>query len=301
MPTGRLEIMSNYFESIRSQVENALKEDIGRGDLTSLACLEPNPMIAQIRAKSDGFLSGVKPVLLAFDIVDSANIIRPCKNDGDRFKKGDVIFEIDGFNQRVLTVERTALNFLGHLSGIATFTSQFVKRTEGTICRILDTRKTIPGLRILEKDAVVHGGGFNHRIGLFDMVLIKDNHIASAGSIKAALKKTNEFLETSDFRLQFDLKKEDIEIEVEVSSETQLVEAIENGCMRLLLDNQSTESLAKLVDKARSLNPEVKLEASGNVNLETVGEIARTGVDYISIGALTHSAVSSDFTLLTED
>lgn len=287
--------------SIRSIVETALKEDIGKGDLTSLACIEPNPMTAQIKAKSDGYLSGVKPVLIAFDVVDSADIIRPVKNDGDSFNYGDVLFEIEGFNQTILTVERTALNFLGHLSGIASLTSEYVKKVAGTNCKILDTRKTTPGLRILEKEAVTHGGGHNHRIGLFDMILIKDNHIASAGSIANAIKQTNQFLDTSDFRLQFDTTKDKIEIEVEVATDEQMTEAIECGVMRLLLDNQSVGSLQSMVQKARRLNPDVKLEASGNVNLETVASIAKTGVDYISIGALTHSAISSDFTLLTHE
>ncbi len=291
----------HHIAVIRKIVENALKEDIGKGDLTSLACLEPNPMNAQIKAKSDGVLSGIKPALLAFDIVDSANIIRPLKNDGDSFKYGDIIIEIEGFNQTILNVERTALNFLGHLSGVASLTNRFVKLTKGTNCKILDTRKTTPGLRLLEKEAVTHGGGYNHRIGLYDMILIKDNHISSAGSITNAIKQTNEFLDTSDFRIQFDTTKDKIEIEVEVATIEQLTEAIECGVMRLLLDNQSLESLEAMVQKAREINPQVKLEASGNVNLDTVASIAQTGVDFISIGALTHSAVSSDFTLLTDE
>ncbi len=292
---------TNYIESIKTVVENALKEDIGRGDLTSLACLEPNPMTAQIKAKCDGVLSGIKPVLFAFDIVDSANIIRPVKNDGDSFSFGDIIFEIEGFNQTILTVERTALNFLGHLSGVASLTNKFVEKVKGTDCKILDTRKTTPGLRLLEKEAVTHGGGYNHRIGLYDMILIKDNHISSVGSIKNAIKQTAEFLDTPDFRIQFDTTKDKIEIEVEVATEDQLTEAIECGVMRLLLDNQSLDSLEAMVQKARQLNPHVKLEASGNVNLETVESIAQTGVDFISIGALTHSAVIADFTLLTDE
>ncbi len=282
---------------MRSSVQTALKEDVNRGDLTSLACLEPNPMKARIMAKSDGILSGIKPALLAFDIVDSANVVRPLKSDSEPFSRGDVIFELDGFNQTLLTAERTALNFLGHLSGIATLTGKFVERTRGTPCRILDTRKTTPGLRMLEKQAVVHGGGCNHRFGLYDMVLIKDNHIASAGSISEAVRRTREFLTTPEFRLQFEMRAEDVQIEVEIATEVQLKEAIDSGILRLLLDNQSVESLAHLVSTARRLNPAVELEASGNVNLETAASIAATGVDYISIGALTHSAVSSDFSM----
>lgn len=288
---------SDYITTVKPLVEAALKEDIGPGDLTSLACLEPNGFLATISAKSEGVLSGVKPALLAFDIVDSANIVRPLKQDGDRFVKGDIIFEIEGFNQTVLTSERTALNFLARLSGVATFTSRFVEKIKHTDCKILDTRKTTPGWRILEKEAVAHGGGVNHRIGLYDMVLIKDNHIASAGSITKAVEQCHEYMDTPDFRIQFKVPKDEIEIEVEVTNPEQLQEAIAVGIKRLLLDNQSPAQLTELVKLARGIDPNVKLEASGNVNLETVATVAETGVDFISIGALTHSAVASDFSL----
>jgi nicotinate-nucleotide pyrophosphorylase (carboxylating) len=283
--------------AIRELVKAALREDVGKGDLTSLACLEQNPIKAKIIAKSDGVLSGLQPALMVFAAVDSANTVRPLLKEGDRFRSGDTIIEIDGFNQTVLTAERTALNFLAHLSGVATLTARFVEQVKDTNCRILDTRKTTPGWRLLEKRAVVHGGGYNHRFGLYDMILIKDNHIAAAGSVKEAVRRAREFLHTPDFRLQFETKEEDVEIEVEVSSESQLVEAIEAGVIRLLLDNQSVDRLEKLVRRARELNPKVKLEASGNVTLDNVAAIAATGVDYISIGALTHSAPACDFSL----
>jgi len=278
-------------------VKAALDEDVGAGDLTSLACLEPDPLRAHIVAKSEGVLSGMRPLMLTFAIVDSANKIKPLKCDGDRFEPGDVIVEIDGFNQTVLTAERTALNFLAHLSGVATLTARFVRLVDGTGCKIIDTRKTIPGFRLLEKAAVVHGGGVNHRIGLYDMILIKDNHIAAAGSVSSAIRKAQEFLSTCDFRLQFEMTAEDVEIEVEVTNETQLTEAIESGAHRLLLDNQTVESGKKLVALARKINPNVKLEASGNVNLDNVAAVASIGVDFISIGALTHSAPAADFSL----
>ncbi|MFZ1683754.1 MAG: carboxylating nicotinate-nucleotide diphosphorylase [Candidatus Zixiibacteriota bacterium] len=284
-------------ESIIRLVKDALKEDIGRGDLTSIACLEPNPMKARIVAKSPGVLSGLRPLLYVFDTVDSANKVHPCIADGNHFKSGDLIIEIDGFNQTILSSERVALNFLAHLSGVATFTNEFVRRVEGTHCKILDTRKTTPGMRLLEKMAVMHGGGVNHRIGLYDMILIKDNHIASAGSIKGAVAMAREFLATRDFRTQFQTEADKILIEVEVTSDTQVTEAIEARVDRLLLDNQTVESLKRLVELARKLDPSVKLEASGNVNLDTVGPIAQTGVDFISVGAITHSAKVCDFSL----
>ncbi|MBK7141887.1 MAG: carboxylating nicotinate-nucleotide diphosphorylase [bacterium] len=292
--------MDLLLESIHRLVKEALAEDIGRGDLTSLACLEPNPIKARLVAKQSGILSGMLPALRVYDIVDSANRITPHFHDGDRFEKGSVIFEVDGFNQTVLASERVALNFLAHLSGVATMTSRFVEKTAGTQARILDTRKTTPGMRHLEKMAVHHGGGMNHRMGLYDMILIKDNHIASAGSIVGAVQMAREYLQSSDFRIQFQAECDKITIEVEVTNESQLREAISANVDRLLLDNQSVDSLRHLVQIARTLDPKVKLEASGNVSLETVGPIAQTGVDFISVGAITHSAPVVDFSLQVE-
>jgi nicotinate-nucleotide pyrophosphorylase (carboxylating) len=290
--------MDPAFKTIIELVKTALTEDIGRGDLTSLGCLEPGPISARIVAKSEGVLSGIIPAQLVFDVVDSANTVEFLKHEGDRFVYGDIIAAIEGFNQTVLCSERVALNFLGRLSGIATQTRKFVDRIpDGSPCRILDTRKTTPGWRHLEKQAVVHGGGMNHRFGLFDMALIKDNHIASAGSITEAVARLREYFTTRDFRLQFDTDAEKILIEVEIESQTQLAEAVAAGVDRILLDNQSIESLASLVRIARQLNPVVQLEASGNVTLDTVSAIAATGVDFISVGAITHSAPVSDFSM----
>ena len=285
-------------------VKIALAEDIGRGDMTSLSCLEPFSVKAEIVAKSEGILSGLKPALLAFGIVDSANIITPFKKNGDSFKPGDIIAKIDGFNQTVFASERVALNFIGHLSGVATLTNKFVKKVAEAgypSCKIIDTRKTLPGLRSLQKQAVVDGGGVNHRQGLCDMILIKDNHIAACGSISKAIELINENIETPEFHLQFDLHKDEVEIEVEISNEDQLKEAIKCGVKQLLLDNQSIDELKKITKLARSLSDNLKLEASGNISLYKVADIAATGVDYISIGALTHSAPSADFSLKVTD
>jgi len=285
-------------------VKAALAEDIGRGDMTSLSCLEPFSVKAEIIAKSEGIMSGLRPALLAFYIVDSANTVTPIKKDGDNFKPGDIIAKIDGFNQTVFASERVALNFIGHLSGVATLTNKFVKKVEQAGqpgCKIIDTRKTLPGLRSLQKQAVVDGGGVNHRQGLYDMILIKDNHIAACGSISKAIELINENIETPEFHLQFDLRKDEIEIEVEISNEEQLREAIGCGVKRLLLDNQSVDELKKLTELALGLSDNLKLEASGNVSLDNVADIAATGVDYISVGALTHSAPSADFSLNVTD
>jgi nicotinate-nucleotide pyrophosphorylase (carboxylating) len=282
---------------LRELVRAAITEDIGPGDLTSLGCLEPDMIKAVIVAKSSGILSGLEPAILTFTMIDSANKFIALKESGNKFEPGETIIKLEGLNQTLLAAERAALNFLAHLSGVATLTRQFVEAVKGTNCKILDTRKTTPGFRMLEKRAVAHGGGINHRLGLYDMVLIKDNHIAACGSITEAVRQARDFLNSSDFRLQFDCNYEDVLIEVEVTNDAELTEAIENNIDRVLLDNQTPESLKKLVAKAHSMNPAVKLEASGNITLANAAEIAATGVDFISIGALTHSAPVSDFSM----
>jgi nicotinate-nucleotide pyrophosphorylase (carboxylating) len=289
--------MNEQQKAVFELVKAAVAEDVGSGDITSLGSLEPGPIKARIVANSAGVVSGAEPAAMVYAYIDSANTIHFLRKDGERFAPGDVIAEIEGFNRSVLSSERVALNFLGHLSGVATLTSEFVAKAAGTRARILDTRKTLPGWRYLEKRAVVHGGGLNHRMGLYDMVLIKDNHIASAGSIEAAVRLTREYMDTPDFRMQFKTDASQIKIEVEVESEPQLRQAAAVGVDRLLLDNQSIESLSALVRLARELAPAVELEASGNVTLATVAAIAATGVDFISIGAITHSAPVCDFSM----
>jgi len=289
--------MSLIDEIIERQIDVALMEDIGPGDITTLAGIEPKKISAEITAKSDGVLAGIPLIAAAFKKLDVDAVIKAFRHDRDSFKRGDIIAEIKGNSRAILTAERTALNFLGHLSGIATLASEFVKKVEGTNAKILDTRKTTPGLRYLEKYAVTCGGGRNHRFGLYDMALIKDNHIAAAGSLTKAIKKLKEYLAGDDFKRRFNIEPGKIEIEVEITDENQLSEAIDNGIKRLLLDNQSIEQLSAMVKKARTLSGNVLLEASGNVNLNNVRKIAETGVDLISIGALTHSAPASDFSL----
>jgi nicotinate-nucleotide pyrophosphorylase len=207
--------MKRLNPSVLSLVRSALDEDIGRGDVTSLAALEPDLVKGVIIAKSEGVLSGSAPAIISFQKVDSANKLTPLLNDGDRFRPGDTIIELEGLNQTLLTAERTALNFLAHLSGVATLTRRYVDEISGSDCRILDTRKTTPGFRHLEKQAVRHGGGENHRFGLYDMVLIKDNHIAAAGSISAAVDRTRDWLASADYRIQFDRQGDDVAIEVD--------------------------------------------------------------------------------------
>jgi nicotinate-nucleotide pyrophosphorylase (carboxylating) len=289
--------MNSIDDILERQVELVLIEDIGPGDITTLACVDSFPLRAEIVAKSNGVLAGLAVASLAFMKRDEKVKIVSVREDGDYFQSGEKILSLAGNSRAILTGERTALNFLGHLSGIATLTSKFVAEVEGTGVKILDTRKTTPGLRYLEKYAVTCGGGMNHRFGLYDMVLIKDNHIAACGSIKKALERIKAFFQKDQVSEQFGIESHAIQIEVEIVDEEQLREAIASGVKRLLLDNQSIDELAHLVKLARSLSDDVLLEASGNVRLENVRQIAETGVDFISIGVLTHSAPASDFSL----
>ncbi len=284
-------------EMVQGQIDLALMEDVGPGDITTLACIAKEMVAAEIIAKSSGVLAGLPVAAAVFQKLDKKVTIITNKNDGDTFSPGDKILSMNGNSQAILTGERTALNFLGHLSGVASLTAKFVEQVKGTKAKILDTRKTIPGMRFLDKYAVTCGGGENHRFGLYDMVLIKDNHITAAGSIARAIKKVKEYAARNDFQDRFYLTSDELEIEVEIETVRQLKEAIEAGAERLLLDNQSIEQLAELVKAARELKENIILEASGNVNLDNVAAIAKTGVDLISIGSLTHSAPTSDFSL----
>lgn len=289
--------MDQLDEMVLGQIDLALMEDIGQGDITTLASIRDEAISAHITAKSSGVLAGIPIAKAVFEKLDNKIEIEAVKDDSEKFSAGDRILTIKGKGGAILTGERTALNFLGHLSGVATLTARYVEKVKGTKAMILDTRKTIPGMRFLEKYAVTCGGGRNHRFGLYDMVLIKDNHISAAGSISRAMRAVKEFADRKDFEKRFLLSPRELEIEVEVETIEQLSEAIESGAKRLLLDNQSIEHLDKLVKTARKLNGNLLLEASGNVNLENVSDIAKTGVDFISVGALTHSAPAADFSL----
>jgi nicotinate-nucleotide pyrophosphorylase (carboxylating) len=289
--------MSSFEEILMRQVELALMEDVGPGDITTIGCIDDKIITAEIMAKSDGVLAGLLIVEAIFTKLDHTVEINYFKQDMKPFIVGDKILRLKGSGRAIMVGERTSLNFLGHLSGIATLTSRFVEKVAGTKAKILDTRKTTPGLRYLEKYAVTCGGGENHRFGLYDMVLIKDNHIAACGSITKAIEKLRKYLHSPEFRKRFIINPADIVIEVEIENEEQLREAVALGIRRLLLDNQSPDQLARLIQTARTLADDLKLEASGNMNLDNVSAVAQTGVDYISIGALTHSAASSDFSL----
>ena len=266
-------------------VDDALAEDIGSGDITS-GCLDAEAVFSwRIEAQAEGFLSGVAIVDFLLGPVqgDPEDAwIEAHRVDGDFVKRGDLVIEGKALGRRVLTCERTALNFLMHMSGVATLTSQFVKRVEGTKARIIDTRKTLPLLRALDKYAVRCGGGHNHRMGLYDGVVIKDNHIAALGSIGAAVERVRSYASHM------------VKIEVECESLEQVEEAVKAGADIVLLDNMDPFMMREVATK---FGGQVVLEASGGVSLETVRAIAQTGVDLISVGALTHSAPALAFHL----
>jgi nicotinate-nucleotide pyrophosphorylase (carboxylating) len=266
----------------------ALAEDIGDGDITTLSTIpEEMRLTGRFLAKESGVVAGVQVVWRAFALLDPRVELLVLIGDGLCVERGQVIARVSGPGRAILSGERVALNFLQRMSGIATATSRYVAAIEGTHATILDTRKTVPGLRVLDKWAVRLGGGSNHRIGLFDMVLIKDNHIAAVGSITEAVGRVR----ANDPRSR--------PIEVEVTNLDQLAEALALPIDRILLDNMPPDVMREAVSMADGRIP---LEASGGINLDSVREVAETGVDFISVGALTHSVEARDISLdLQED
>jgi len=274
---------AGYVSPIEHIIDRALEEDLGSGDITTSAVIDPSTEgTARIVAKEEIVLAGIEFFSMVFSRLDPEIIVTSTYHDGDVIPEGADIGTVKGSLRGILSAERTALNFLQHLSGIATLTRQYVAKTDPSRVRVIDTRKTTPGLRILEKYAVRKGGGFNHRFGLFDGILIKDNHIAAAGSISEAVEKVRA---TAPHTLR---------VQVEVEDITQLEEAIGAGADAILLDNMSPDETREAVAVARG---RVVLEASGGINLETIEEIAQTGVELISVGRLTHSARSVDISL----
>ncbi len=270
----------------RDLIKAALKEDLGHGDVTSNALI-PEELQGQglLRAKERLVLCGVEVARLVFALVDPRLSFEALHRDGDLLEPGTVAAKVQGPVVSILKGERVALNFVQHLSGIATYTKRFVEKVSDLPVRIVDTRKTLPGFRVLEKYAVTVGGGHNHRFGLSDGVLIKDNHIKACGSVREALRRAQRAL-PHVYRL-----------EIEVKDLKELEEALEAGAEAILLDNMDVPTLRKAVQLARRKRPEVVLEASGGVNLENVRAIAETGVDIISVGKLTHSAPAVDLHL----
>jgi len=264
---------------IIASIKHALEEDIGSGDVTTTGIVPTDAsMTGQIIAKQTGIIAGLDVACEVLRLLDERVQFETHVGEGARVHNRQILATVSGPARALLTGERTALNFLGRMSGIATLTHQFVDAVGGTRAVILDTRKTAPGLRAVDKQAVRHGGGQNHRVGLYDMILIKDNHIDFAGSLPEAVRRAR-------------AAQTGLEIEVEARNMDDVQEALELNVRRILLDNMSPE----MMRRATELNAgRALLEASGNVALDNVRQIAETGVDYISIGALTHSVKSFD-------
>lgn len=299
---------------IAGLIDAALGEDVGSGDVTVAATI-PAGAVGQARivAKQELQCAGLPLAERVFRQLDAGMVVELKAADGDFVRKGAVLVHVSGKAAAILTGERTALNFLGHLSGIATLTRKFVEEMRGTGAKIRDTRKTTPGLRLLEKYAVKMGGGTNHRIGLYDAILLKENHIALAGGVKAAMDQAHAFASsrmetramsayeavgahTADGSAQ----KHGMGIQIEVRNQEEMKEALSAGAESVLLDNMKPEQAGKCVALAKRLQPNCVVEISGGVTLSNAREYALTGADYLSSGALTHSARAADVSLLVD-
>lgn len=267
-------------------IDIALKEDIGDGDVTTNSLIpEESTAIATMTAKADGVIAGLPVAKMVFEKFDSSIKWDNKVNDGDFVKKGDLILTISGSFRTLLTGERLALNFLQRMSGIATQTHEFCEELKGSNTKLLDTRKTVPCLRLLDKYAVKAGGGTNHRIGLYDLAMIKDNHIKVAGGIPNAVKQVRETISS------------DIKIEVETTNLDEVKEAVEAGADIIMLDNMDNGTMTEAVEL---INKRAKTEASGNMTVARVNGVAKTGVDFISVGSLTHSVTAMDISMNIE-
>lgn len=278
---------AQFQNELNSLIENAIREDVGAGDFSSLACIPENAQgKAKLLVKEDGVIAGVALAKMIFEYVDPKMQIETFIEDGTPVKKGDVVFHVSGSSQSILKSERVVLNTMQRMSAIATKTNSFVQLLEGTETKILDTRKTTPGFRVAEKWAVKIGGGENHRFALYDMIMLKDNHIDFAGGITLAIAKTQAYLKENNLDLKIIVEARDLaEIEEILKSE---------GVHRILIDNFNYEdtrtAVALIGDKCQT-------ESSGNITEETMRNYAECGVNYISSGALTHSVYNMDLSL----
>lgn len=269
---------------LEQDIKHWLAEDIGDGDHTTLCCIPADAMgRSRLIVKDTGIIAGIEVAKKVFEIFDKELRITQYMHDGDEVKPKDIAFEVEGKVRSLLQTERLMLNIMQRMSGIATRTREYVKLLEGTRTRVLDTRKTTPGLRMLEKEAVLIGGGCNHRIGLYDMILLKDNHIDFAGGISQAIDRANKYLKDNNKNLK---------IEIEVRNFDELNEVLASGNVnRIMLDNFSVADTRKAVE---IIGGRFETESSGGITETTIREYALAGVDYISVGALTHSIKSLD-------
>jgi nicotinate-nucleotide pyrophosphorylase (carboxylating) len=281
-------LQDNY--ELKQLIAFALNEDIRDGDVSGMSCIPPDKTDrAKLLAKSDGIIAGIEVACIIAGMVDEELRVETYKKDGDPVLAGDIVFRMQGRTQSLLKAERLILNFMQRLSGIATTAHQYVKAVEGTSCRILDTRKTTPGLRMLEKWAVRTGGAMNHRAGLYDMIMLKDNHIDAAGGIHRAVQIAH------NYRMK---KNPALKIEVETRNLEEVKEAMEARHIdRIMLDNFTPETVKQAVSL---IGGQFETEASGGITLENIRKYAEAGVDFISVGALTHSVKSLDLSMKIE-
>lgn len=267
-------------------IDLSFAEDIGDGDHTTLSTIGPDAMGRQhLLVKEEGILAGVDIARRVFAKFDPSLKMTIYINDGTHVKPGDIAFVVEGPVRSLLQTERLMLNIMQRMSGVATMTHTYQSRLEGLSCHVLDTRKTTPGMRILEKEAVRIGGGMNHRIGLFDMILIKDNHVDFAGGIDKAVARAKSYCKE---------KGKDLRIEVEVRNTDEIRQALAADVDRIMLDNFTPEATAEAVKLIRSVNPNVEIESSGGITLDTLRAYGEAGVDFVSVGALTHSVKGLD-------
>ncbi|HEY4205277.1 MAG TPA: carboxylating nicotinate-nucleotide diphosphorylase [Puia sp.] len=279
--------MSNFDEQLQFLVESALREDIGDGDHTTLSCIPPETRgKAVLKIKQDGILAGMEIAEKIFRLKEPSVSFTPFKQDGDLMRDGEDAFEAEASVHTILQCERLILNCMQRMSGIATLTRQYVDKLQKYKTRVLDTRKTTPNFRLLEKEAVRIGGGINHRFGLYDMILLKDNHVDYAGSLEKAIEKANAYRQAYKPQLKIEVETRNIE-EVQRVLRVGLVD-------RIMLDNFTPRQLSKAL---ALIGEQYETEASGGINLSNVEDYARTGVDYVSIGALIHQARSLDLSL----
>ena len=273
----------NFYEFIRT----ALEEDIQEGDHSTLACIDADKKgKAILKIKEDGILAGVEMAQQIFCYIEPESTITIFKKDGDEVRAGEIAFEVNATVHTILKAERLVLNIMQRMSGIATLTNQYVKKISEFPAKVLDTRKTTPNFRWFEKRAVVLGGGHNHRFGLYDMIMLKDNHIDYAGGIERAIDKTIDYLKATNRSLK-------IEVEARTIDDVKAI-AAHGGVDRIMLDNFSPETLAEAL---QLIDHNIETEASGGITLDTIVDFARTGVDFISAGAIIHHAVSMDLSL----
>ena len=275
-----------YENLINKLLDLGIEEDINTGDVTTDSIIpESTNAVATMTAKQEGIVSGIEIVKMVYDRFQSDVVFTPYFKDGDKVNKGDVILKIEASYPTLLKGERLSLNIFQRMSGIATETAKYVKELDGTHTELLDTRKTAPGLRVLDKLAVKHGGGTNHRMGLYDMAMIKDNHIKMAGGIAKAVEQVRSRIPA------------EIKIEVETTNLEEVRQAIEAGADIIMLDNMTTEAMKDAVEVIKAADKGIKTEASGNMSIPRLIEVASTGVDYISVGALTHTVKAMDISM----